>query len=909
MAEVTGYLGGDPIELNNAATETTLKQLVAAVTLLAAQSSKGKNAAKEVEKFAKSLLSGEKEVKKLTKTQKAEAAQRIKNIEADKAREKAEVKAAERTYAAMNSIDGLARATVSAANKLTGMVSSMANMGNSFSGAAGALGQVPLVGGLIGPVFSAIGASGDKVFKSFQQTASVGANFNGNIRSMIDAASGAGLTIDQFTGLISKNSDNLRFLGGTTSEGAKQLAALGKRLRTENVPLMNSLAGLGYSTEEISTGMARFGGMMVKSGKQLDQKALVETSGKYLQNLDAMAKLTGKSKDALQSEHDARMAESDFRLFSLKLDEKGVLASQMALDLVPKEFQAAARELLATGIPKSDAAKALFKQMPGLAQNLINMGQQAKRSGTMTEQQVLATDKAAQAEAKRQIELSKSGKGVTDVLGQFGSAGDKAISVGLAELAARGDASEALAETAKTAKDAAKATGDALSPAQLMEAQQKIAIQSNEMSALLAARMPELEKAFTTLVEYINTPLRKAFNFMMDNFKTITLAVGVAAGVLTGLKVLFTGADLVKKLFGERGSPGNPMHVVGGGFGGGDAMYGDTGKDGKKKRSPRRKTTKLGRVGDFLKKAGPSAKTAGRLVKGTALLNVGMAGYNAYSEFQDIDQQVAEGKMAKEEAKKAKTVATTKATGTATGAVAAAAAGAALGTLIFPGVGTVIGGVVGGVLGSMAGEAAGEAVGKVMTDDQSGYSQRRLSADSKKKAHDWALQIYSGKADISQVPLGLRDEVNKILKKPPTAWKMSGISDKRTKAAIPAPPKGTDISVLESRTKAAAIPVPPKGTDISVSQKDMVASAVKTKAEAQASLSQAQKQAAEEMKKTGVDLTTIKPLTGQESPETLLASLNTKMEAMLKLNSRFVDLASRQLTVQQGLSGNLLKAV
>jgi hypothetical protein len=35
MAEVTGNFGENPIELNNAATETTLKQLLAAMMILA----------------------------------------------------------------------------------------------------------------------------------------------------------------------------------------------------------------------------------------------------------------------------------------------------------------------------------------------------------------------------------------------------------------------------------------------------------------------------------------------------------------------------------------------------------------------------------------------------------------------------------------------------------------------------------------------------------------------------------------------------------------------------------------------------------------------------------------------------------------------------------------------------------
>jgi hypothetical protein len=891
---VIGSFDGQNVFLENAATEATLKQLLAVMQVLAAKTGKGSDADKAAENLAKAMKSSGKESKNLTKTEKQKVDQLKKSKEVQQAYDESQERSKKKTEAVMDSMEGLTRATVAAANKLTSMVSSVANMGNSFSGAAGALGQVPLVGGLIGPVFSAIGAAGDKVYNSFIQASSVGASFNGSLQAMKEAASGAGLTIDQFTGLIAKNGDSLRFLGGTTAEGAKQLAALGKRLRTENRPLMNSLAGLGYSTEEISTGMARFGSMMVRSGKQLDQKALVETSGKYLQTLDAMAKLTGKSKDALQSEHDARMAESDFRLFTLKLDEKGVIASQMAMDLVPKQFQNAARELIATGIPKSDEAKALFKQLPALAQNLINVGQEARRSGTMTEKQVLAVDKAAQAEARRQIELSKAGKGTTEVLGQFGDTVDKNIAVGVAELAARGDAAKALADTAKTAKDAAKDAGGVLSPAQLMDAQQKMAIESNNFTMMLAARMPELQSAFTKLTEYINGPLMKAFNFMMDNFNTIVGVVGALSVAMLGIKTLFKGKELFDKFFGQRGSsPNKPLYVSMGGAGGLDDMLDGGGSDDKKgskrrrnKKGQYRKATRLEKAGDFLKKVGPSAKTAGRLVKGSAVVGAAMSAYDAYDTFQDVDKQVAEGKMTKEEASKAKTVAGSKAVGTAAGGYGGAMAGAAIGTLIFPGVGTVIGGAIGGALGAWGGETAAGAAAEALTADQT-TGDTALSADSKKKANDWAWSVLSGKATMSQVPIGLRDTVAEILKNPPGAWK------KKLEGNITKP--------------TAAIPKPPtSSTDLSIAQKDMTKTIddknkAMTAAAAQ-KLDPKTAAAAKDVMSTG---TTNKPLTGQETPEQLLASLNTKLDQLIKVSKSNFDIAARQLTVQQGLSGNL----
>ena len=76
MAEVTGMIGGQPVELNNAATEATLKQLLAAMLALSAAQGKGggSKAAKDLEKKLKDLAKAtedqQKQARQLTDQQK-----------------------------------------------------------------------------------------------------------------------------------------------------------------------------------------------------------------------------------------------------------------------------------------------------------------------------------------------------------------------------------------------------------------------------------------------------------------------------------------------------------------------------------------------------------------------------------------------------------------------------------------------------------------------------------------------------------------------------------------------------------------------------------------------------------------------------------------------------------------------
>jgi len=43
----------------------------------------------------------------------------------------------------------------------------------------------------------------------------------------------------------------------------------------------------------------------------------------------------------------------------------------------------------------------------------------------------------------------------------------------------------------------------------------------------------------------------------------------------------------------------------------------------------------------------------------------------------------------------------------------------------------------------------------------------------------------------------------------------------------------------------------------------------------------------------------------QESAETLLASLNTKMDVLIGINRKQIDVGERQLSVQSNLSGDV----
>ena len=843
MAEVSGDFGGTPITLNNAATEATLKQLVAAIGILSAKSGKDIKSQKqldaELKKFYKNLEKSDKTLKKLNQAQEEEAKKRKALADALNLEEEKRRRAAVATEMSVAGVRNFTAAVENTVSKMTGMMSSLAGMGNSFSGAASAFSSIPLVGGLLGTVFGAIASSGDRVFNSFREAASVGANFNGSIRDMIDAASGAGLTIEQFSGIIKRNGEDVALLGTGTQSGAKQLATLGKIMKAS--PIGDDLARLGYNTEEISEGMAKFGGMMAKTGKQLDQGDLVKMSGEYLKNLTAMSELTGKSKDALQAESDARMADSQYRLMLARMDAEGAKNFELLMQSVPKAHQAGLKEIITTGTANSDAAKATMAFMNQTGQSAMALGQTMRQTGTLTKDQFFAFDATRRAEAKMMAEDAKQGRGVITTISNFGTSLEQGLMVDVLNVAAQaGNAQDALEQQNQMLADKAKRDKDALDPAAMKKFQESIATLSNDFTKFLAQNMPMLMSAFDKLTSLVTSTLLPAFNFLMDHFTAIVVGLVAFKLALAGAAAYVKVQEMQKALAGPGTNFNKPMFVkevgaIGKGGGGGGGGKG-----------------KFGKIGNYVKGAGVIGAVAG----------AGML----YSDISDINEQEKKGEITAAEAKEQKGGAVGGAVGGAGGAMAGAAAGAAIGSVV-PILGTAIGGIVGGIVGGYLGRRGGQAAGK------------SVMAETKTKAKAAEKTVVASTA--AATPADTRVAMN-----------YSAGSE----------------SLLKQFAKQENSPMV-KEAQQKVEQAEAARKEIEAKAQTEAKAKQAaEEKAAAEKAKIEKEKENKSKAPTQESAESLLASLNTRMAELIKINKGTHDVNEQQLSVQRGLTSDLFAA-
>jgi hypothetical protein len=592
MAEVTGDFGGQPIQLNNAATEATLKQLLAAMTVMVNNTGKDKAAQaksqKELEAELKKLAAAAKKQQaaqdKLTEAQKKAIDSANKQLEidkklkeADEARLKAQQKQLDQMNFVSDKLSQLGSTVAGLATGMTGMLSSLANLGDSLSSTAQVFGQLPVVGGVLGSMFGAVAGAAEKTYEAFKKSASVGANFGGSMTEMMDAATGAGLTFDQFSGILARTGKDLALLGGDSEAGARRLAALGKQIK--GTALAGDLNRLGYSTEAINEGMASYAAQLAKTGslQGMSNSQLIAQTGSYLKDLDALTKLTGQSKKELEDQRNARMKDAQFRLIASKLDAESQKNLHSLMDSIPAEHQEGMKEIIATGTATSEAGKKALAFLPQSARNMMQLNQQIRTTGKMGANQAAQINAAYQSEVKN---FTKSG--VAENMALYGDEASKRFFVGAADAAAREkNMGQIQAEQQKAAAERAAKEKDLqskqLDPASMEEYKNKIAATSNEFTKFLAnsGLLDIMMDSFQTLVDIVELVVVPAFEYVVDNFDNIVKYGGALIGaflIYKGIVAAATGVQALQTL-GIKFSLKPLAGLVGGAIGAAGALF------------------------------------------------------------------------------------------------------------------------------------------------------------------------------------------------------------------------------------------------------------------------------------------------------------------------------------------------
>jgi hypothetical protein len=452
----------------------------------------------------------------------------------------------------------LGKMAMGAATSMTSLIQELANVGDSTTAAAAALNHIPVVGGLLAGVFGAVAAASENVVKSYQTAASVGATFGGSVQAMSAAAGGAGMTLDQFSNLIKNNSESLMLLGGTTEEGAKQFSKLAKGIQQSEVG--SELQRLGYSTEQINGGMARYIGMLGKTGalQGMTTQQLVASSGAYMKELDALAKITGVSREEKEKEQQALMRDAKVRAAMSGLDAEQQKQMMAYITSFPKEQQGAIADMIATGNVTTEEAIKLQSMLPGVAQKTMEFGRTLQAGGRISQDTLNQAKNSAILEAKDSVKRNKQ-RGLFDA-----EAG--ATYVAMADLAAQkvDGYSQAIGEQGKSVEKANLAEN-------LTKAKQRLAEMSNGFQMALAnsGALDGLMKVFSAFAGLIMSTVVPVFtNYIVPiitNFVVPALQAvfAIAGKIAAGLGMLLMPAiDAVSKALGPGSGLGGTVEFI-----------------------------------------------------------------------------------------------------------------------------------------------------------------------------------------------------------------------------------------------------------------------------------------------------------------------------------------------------------
>jgi hypothetical protein len=644
MADVTGSIGNEYVELNNAATEATLKQLLAATLKMGGSTN-------------------------ATASTAGAAGVNTASIEAAKAAAKAQKELGEKADNLKKTFSALAEGMMQLGGKLLQGTDKSSDLFAAFE-------RLPGVAGLVASGFAKVARFQEENLATYQKITDAGVSFGGSLTDMRTAAASTYMTLDQFAGLMKRNSETFAKMGGTAEQGARAFTSMSNSLMKSEAG--DNLRALGYTSEQVNEGLA---GYLANTGARTKQEmqntaAITKGAGEYLTQLDQLATITGKSREEQEKALKQANANAAYEQMKMGMTEEQRAAYDKGLAEMSAKFGKAGEDLFksqAMGLPPmTEAAQKLQALSPEVAKASQGMADVGKRGGKVAETMrysAEATEGAAQA-AKR---LS----GVSGAL-SFSSDSTSQALMGLTKESnrARAQGTESAAEGEKQRQEIAeeqkkRRASEAADAVQAQKAMQELG------QAILSALLPVIKmltpviNAFATVVKIIATQFEK-----LNGIVQILIVTGLAYLAYQKLKS-------AREAAGQIPSAGD---LGGGGKGGG------AGKGG---------------LGKALGAAGKVAKIGG--VAGAV-----MGAANLYSSFGDINDKVKSGKMSEEDASKEKAGVVGETGGGLAGGIAGAAAGAAIGSVV-PIIGTMIGGLIGGAIGSYGGSSLGKSAADALT--------------------------------------------------------------------------------------------------------------------------------------------------------------------------------------------------
>jgi hypothetical protein len=244
-----------------------------------------------------------------------------------------------------------------------------------------------------GDAFVKVGTSLQNNIDNYRTLSNVGAAFGQNLVELRETAAQAGLPIEDFVTLISKNSEVLAQTYGSATQGAKAFAQLSESFRRTDIEF---LAPLGLTIDDFNSALLTTINLQRLTGtfERDNIKGQTESARGLITEIDKLAKLTGIQRTQLQKQLEAQMAQATFAAYAQNQTEETRLRMQTfaaTISEIAPEMKTGLLDLIANqGVATTQAGKELVMNMQG-ASGVIN----SLQSGAITTEQALQQFQAA----------------------------------------------------------------------------------------------------------------------------------------------------------------------------------------------------------------------------------------------------------------------------------------------------------------------------------------------------------------------------------------------------------------------------------------------------------------------------------------------------------------------------------
>lgn len=183
-----------------------------------------------------------------------------------------------------------------------------------------------------------------KTEKAFSMTTTAGAVFADGLQGMRTASVEAGLNLQQFSNVISKQSGDLAMSGMGVAEGARKVGQVGKIFDANGGYIRKQMQRLGYGFEEQAELTATVMSNIRRTGQSFDTTTLASETQKYAENLRLLSALTGEDAKAKVKQVQEQNNIAAFQAELVKMGPKQAAQIDLAMGTMSTLEQKALRD-------------------------------------------------------------------------------------------------------------------------------------------------------------------------------------------------------------------------------------------------------------------------------------------------------------------------------------------------------------------------------------------------------------------------------------------------------------------------------------------------------------------------------------------------------------------------------------